>query len=86
MPTSIGATKARRIFGQLLAKARYGNEQFIVEKGGEPMVALVGIEEYKALLERLEDLEDIRDMLERQSEPRRPFEEYLAERRRGEGV
>jgi antitoxin (DNA-binding transcriptional repressor) of toxin-antitoxin stability system len=34
---SISATEAARSFSDLLARVRYRGEEFIIEKGGEPM-------------------------------------------------
>ena len=41
---------------------------------------IMGYEDYRALMDLLEDLEDIRDMLESEGEPTRPLSEYLAGR------
>ncbi len=46
---------------------------------GEREVVLVPLDQYNALLDRLEDLVDLVDMLEALKEPRRPLAEYLAE-------
>jgi len=80
--SKINATAVRRIFGQVMARAKYGGERFIVERDGKPYVVIIGVEQYEALLQQLEDLEDIRDMLEAQQDERIPFREYLRERER----
>ena len=69
---------------ELVAAAR--KEPMVITQRGRPQVVMLAYESYNEMvagLERLEDLEDIRDMLERQGEPRRPFAEYLAERQQG---
>ena len=37
MTKAISATKAAREFSSLLARVRYRGEEFVIEKGGEPM-------------------------------------------------
>lgn len=37
MTKSISATEAARSFSKLLARVRYRGEEFVIEKGGEPM-------------------------------------------------
>jgi prevent-host-death family protein len=44
---TIGATEARNNFGDLLKRVYGGKEHLIVEKGGIPVAALVGIREYE---------------------------------------
>ena len=80
---TINATAIRRIFGQIMARAKYGGEEFVVERDGEPYVAILGVDRYEALLDQIEDLEDVRDMIEAQQEERVPFGQYLKERLRG---
>ncbi len=47
MPITIPATKAHRQFGELVRRAYSGEEHFIVEKDGLPVVALISIIEYQ---------------------------------------
>ena len=78
--TTINATDVRKVFGEVIARARYGGEQFIVERGGEPYVAIIGVKQYEDLLQRLEDLEDVRDMIEAQQDERISLHQYMQER------
>lgn len=64
MRQTISAAKARDAFGEIMARARYSGDYFIVESRGKPMVAIIGIEEYQALEEVLMDLADLRDARE----------------------
>ncbi len=51
--TPVPAMDLRRRAGELLSRIRYAGERFIIEKNGEPVAALIGIED----LRRLETLE-----------------------------
>jgi prevent-host-death family protein len=53
MATKISSTEARTVFGELLARAGYGGERFILERRGKPLAALISIQD----LQRLESLE-----------------------------
>lgn len=84
---TVDATVARARLGDLLARARYGGWRFVIEQRGNPAAVVIGYQEYRALVERLEDLQDVRDMVETEGEPTRPLSEYLAERgQSGAGV
>ncbi len=41
--TTISAMKARRNFGEIINRALYGGETFLVERGGEPVVKIEAI-------------------------------------------
>jgi antitoxin (DNA-binding transcriptional repressor) of toxin-antitoxin stability system len=43
MAKTISATRAARTFSDLLARVRYRGEEFVVEKGGEPMCRVVPV-------------------------------------------
>ena len=77
---TVDATVARARLGDLLARARYGGWRFVIEQRGNPAAVVIGYAEYRALVERLEDLQDVRDMVESEGEPTRPLSEHLAER------
>ena len=47
---TIGATEVRNNFGELLKRVYGGKEHLVVEKGGIPVAALVGIREYEEFL------------------------------------
>lgn len=53
MTTKISSTEARTVLGELLARAGYGGERFILERRGKPLAALISIEDLK----RLESIE-----------------------------
>jgi prevent-host-death family protein len=77
---AVDATRARSSLGDILARARYGRQRFVIEQRGNPAAVVMGYEDYQELMAVLEDLEDIRDMLESEGEPARPLRDYLAER------
>ncbi len=45
----VSAMDLRRTIGQLLARVRYAGETFVIEKNGEPVAALISIEELRRL-------------------------------------
>jgi len=55
----VSVAMAKKKFSELLARAAYGGERFIIERRGRPMAALVG----------LEDLGSLEDRSVRNSEP-----------------
>lgn len=57
MPVTIPATQAHRQFGDLLRRAFSGEEHFIVEKDGLPVVAIVSMAEYAELMKERDQRE-----------------------------
>ena len=57
----------------------------IVVRDGRPVAVIVDIEEYRHMLERLEDLEDLKMLEEMRKKPLkfRKLEEFLREREQG---
>ncbi len=55
----VGAVEARAKLGELLARAQYAHERFIITKDSKEVAALVNVEE----VDRLERLEDLLDVL-----------------------
>lgn len=53
-PTTIPATQAHRQFGDLIRRAFSGQEHFIVEKDGLPVVAIISKQEYDDLMKERE--------------------------------
>lgn len=56
MPQTIKASEARTNFGQVLKRVHRGEERLIVEKGGLPVAAIIGLDDLEKLF-RLEKLE-----------------------------
>lgn len=54
MPVTIPATQAHRQFGDLVRRAFFGKEHFIVEKDGLPVVAILPMSEYEELMKERE--------------------------------
>lgn len=54
MSEAVSTTQARANFQDLINRVKYGGERIVIEKHGEPVVAIVRVED----LERLEALED----------------------------
>ena len=51
MAEKIRVTEAKAHFSELMARAGYGGERFVIERRGKPLAALVSVED----LERLEE-------------------------------
>jgi prevent-host-death family protein len=45
----VTALKARQIFGTIMNAVSFGNDQYIVERKGVPMVAIIPIKKYKQM-------------------------------------
>jgi len=67
MPKHVGAREARSRFSDLIGSVRFGNEEFIVERSGKPMAAMIPMETYDRLVAerraRFEVLDRIRSRL-----------------------
>jgi PHD/YefM family antitoxin component YafN of YafNO toxin-antitoxin module len=52
--------------------------QYIVDENGQKTAVLINLEEYKSLIDLVEDLEDARDLLKAELETRdfTPYEEF----------
>jgi antitoxin (DNA-binding transcriptional repressor) of toxin-antitoxin stability system len=57
-PQVINATLLRTRTRDILEQAKFRGEHFIVETFGKPMVAIVGIDEYRALMDQARRAED----------------------------
>jgi prevent-host-death family protein len=47
----IRASEVRNRIGEILARVRYGREHVVVERRGQPVAAIMGIEEYDHLIQ-----------------------------------
>ena len=47
----IRASEVRNQIGDILARVRYGREHVVVERRGQPVAAIIGIEEYDRLIQ-----------------------------------
>lgn len=54
----ISALQARQKFGQLLDQVRFQGYRFLVERAGQPMAVMVGIEEWENIIETLAEIDD----------------------------
>jgi prevent-host-death family protein len=50
MATTVTAMEVRNRLGDLLSRASYAGEQFIIERRGKPVAVLMGMEEYQRYL------------------------------------
>ena len=51
-PTRIAAADARNNFAEIIGRAHFAGEAFVVEKQGKPYAVVIGIDEYRRLLDR----------------------------------
>jgi prevent-host-death family protein len=78
---SVSVSEARATLASLIEQVETGEPYFLVSRSRMRAV-LMGIGQYDALLEHLEDLEDSLEILRAkvEGEPSRPLEEYARER------
>ncbi|MFQ5812959.1 MAG: type II toxin-antitoxin system Phd/YefM family antitoxin [Anaerolineae bacterium] len=55
----IAIGEARRTLGRVVEEASFTNKDYIIERYGKPMVAVIGIKDYERL-QRLENERDVR--------------------------
>ncbi len=78
MSDKVTAMDLRNRAGELLSRALYAGERFIVERKGKPVAALISLEDLK-LLEHLEEERDaaLLRLAEQSSRGLVPFEELV---------
>ena len=72
MLNKITTADARKKFSNIINRVAFGNESFVLTRRGEPVAALVSMEELK-LLQELEDQIDIEDAWKAKNEPGEPI-------------
>ena len=85
---SISISEARPRLTHLVDDVSKGGEPCFIIANSEIKAVLLGLEEYNALRERVEDLEDAVDVLkaELEGEPTMAFEEHLEKMKAGKKV
>jgi len=53
MEKTIGITKARESFSELVNRVAFGGERYMVERRGKPLAAVISVREYQQLMELL---------------------------------
>ena len=61
----VSATEARVHFGELMRRVMETGEATIVERGGEPVVVVIPLDEYKRLLAAQEQRVDGKELVDR---------------------
>ena len=76
---TIGIAEVRPKLTQLVDEVSKGGQPYTIISGSRAKAILLGVDEYNALIERLEDLEDIAEMNQavRNPEPRMSWKENL---------
>ncbi len=72
MLNKITTADARKKFSNIINRVAFGNESFVLTRRGEPIAALVSMNELK-LLHELEDQIDIEDAWKAKNEPGDPI-------------
>lgn len=74
--TNVSVAQARKDLADLVSRASYGKERFVVQKHGKAACAIIPMEALKALeeWERMEDKSDLKAIEDRRGEPSRPWE------------
>lgn len=68
MLNKITTADARKKFSNILNRVAFGSESFVLTRRGEPIAALVSMEDLK-LLQELEDQRDVSDAWKAKNEP-----------------
>ncbi len=59
----IGVAEAKRRFSELLARAAYGGERFIIQRRGRPIAALIGLDDLSLIEEGAGIIEEPQGLL-----------------------
>ena len=68
MFNKISAADARKKFANIINRVAYGKESFVLTRRGEPLAAIVSMEDLK-LLQEIEEQMDIDDAWKARNEP-----------------
>ena len=68
MLNKISAADARKKFAKIINRVAYGRESFVLTRRGEPLAAIVSIDDLK-LLQEIEEQMDIDDAWKARNEP-----------------
>jgi len=68
MLSKISTGDARKKFANILNRVAYGKESFVLTRRGEPLAALVSMDDFM-LLQEIEDRMDIEDAWKARAEP-----------------
>ena len=61
IPKTITATDASNHFGRMLEEASQGQSLFLVTRMGQPRAVVLGVEQYRELMEELETVQELHD-------------------------
>jgi len=57
----ISATEASNNFGQMIDEAARGRSLFIVTRMGHPRAVIIGVDQYRELIEEIETVRELKD-------------------------
>lgn len=61
MPKTISATEASNRFGTMIDEAARGRSFFVVTRMGRPQAVILGMDQYRELIELLETVDELQD-------------------------
>lgn len=61
LPKTISATEASNRFGAMIDEASRGRSLFVVTRMGKPQAVVLGMDQYRELVERLETVNELKD-------------------------
>jgi len=78
----INATEARQYFGKVIQRAHSGDEHFVVEKNGLPVVVILSISDYEEMHKTvtLQNLQELNRYLNKKANEMELTEEELTSR------
>ncbi len=61
IPKTISATEASNHFGAMMDEAARGRSLFIVTRMGRPQAVVIGVDQYRELMEKIETAQELHD-------------------------
>jgi len=79
MLKTVSAIKARQNLGQVMNEIYLKDDEYIVERSGKPMVAIIPIEKYLSMTGKRKEFFNLYDSLQRTADTSSPIDDDLAE-------
>jgi prevent-host-death family protein len=80
---SISVMDFRKRIGDILSRVHYTGEQFVIERNGEPVAAIIAIDDLKRLQTLDENIEPLRERWHKSLAEAQALRESIAERQGG---
>lgn len=79
MLKTVSAIKARQNLGQVMNEIYLKDDEYIVERSGKPMVAIIPIEKYLSMTGKRKEFFNLYDSLQQTADTSSPIDGDLAE-------